>query len=430
MPVKLQKIHFCVARFLRKRGLGGSSMKKYYYIIQVIVALVVFSLIGMTTLPTKVDIENLEVVEIIGLDKTENKVKVTALLKESGESTGESNEQNSSSSAGYKTVAVDSVSYSQAVDILRNVTDKYISLSHVKYYVIGEEVAQESLRDAVDYLSRTDDLESTSRIYIADNMSAEEFLKKVVDSNEDIVSNIEDKTSDLVARNSTVKVTVLDVLDMFLQDKIEGVIPYISVIQGENSYFEEYDGKEKTTDSFGFESAGIVENMKVVSRLTGSEVMWYNMAKSDVQSIVIAVNMGEDESVVLNCNREKYMLSFDVNGESIESINLKLEFIANIEEAKTNSPLFNSEYIKKIQENCQNEMKENVTVAIKKCIESGIDYMKLGDLFELRHPYVYRKVKNNFLEKLMQASINVDIEVSVNNTYDVMQSNIYQKGGK
>lgn len=430
MPVKLQKIHSCVARFLRKRGLGGSSMKKYYYIIQVIVALVVFSLIGMTTLPTKVDIENLEVVEIIGLDKTENKVKVTALLKESGESTGESSEQSSTSGTGYKTVAVESVSYSQAVDILRNVTDKYISLSHVKYYVIGEEVAQESLRDAVDYLSRTDDLESTSRIYIADNMSAEEFLKKVVDSKEDIVSNIEDKTSDLVARNSTVKVTVLDVLDMFLQDKIEGVIPYISVIQGENSYFEEYDGKEKTTDSFGFESAGIVENMKVVSRLTGSEVMWYNMAKSDVQSIVIAVNMGEDESIVLNCNREKYMLSFDVNGESIESINLKLEFITNIEEAKTSSPLFNSEYIKKVQENCQNEMKENVIAAIKKCIESGIDYMKLGDLFELRHPYVYRKIKNNFLEKLMQANINVDIEVSVNNTYDVMQSNIYQKGGK
>lgn len=419
-----------MARFLRKRGLGGSSMKKYYYIIQVIVALVVFSLIGMTTLPTKVDIENLEVVEIIGLDKTENKVKVTALLKESGESTGESSEQSSTSGTGYKTVAVESVSYSQAVDILRNVTDKYISLSHVKYYVIGEEVAQESLRDAVDYLSRTDDLESTSRIYIADNMSAEEFLKKVVDSKEDIVSNIEDKTSDLVARNSTVKVTVLDVLDMFLQDKIEGVIPYISVIQGENSYFEEYDGKEKTTDSFGFESAGIVENMKVVSRLTGSEVMWYNMAKSDVQSIVIAVNMGEDESVVLNCNREKYILSFDVNGESIENINLKLEFIANIEEAKTSSPLFNSEYIKKVQENCQNEMKENVIAAIKKCIESGIDYMKLGDLFELRHPYVYRKIKNNFLEKLMQANINVDIEVSVNNTYDVMQSNIYQKGGK
>lgn len=405
-------------------------MKKYYYIIQVIVALVVFSLIGMTTLPTKVDIENLEVVEIIGLDKTESKVKVTALLKDSKQASEESSKQAESSNSEYKAVTVESFSYSQAVDVLRNVTDKYISLSHVKYYVIGEEVARESLRDAVDYLSRTDDLESTSRIYIADNMSAEDFLKKVVDSGENIVSNIQDKTSDLVARNNTVKVTTLDVLDMFLQDKIEGVIPYISVIEEENNLFKEYNGNEEKTTTFGFENVGIVEDMKVVSRLTGSEVMWYNMAKSNVQSIVIQVDTGGDESVVLNCNREKYKLSFDVNKDNIESINLKIEFIANIEEAKTSSALFTSEYIKKIQENCQNEMKENVIAAIKKCIESGIDYMKLGDLFELRHPYVYREIKNNFLEKLTQANINVDIEVSVNNTYDVMQSNIYQKGGK
>lgn len=405
-------------------------MKKYYYVIQIIVALTVFSLIGMTTLPTKVDIENLEVVEIIGLDKTETGVKVTALLKNSSEQSTDGGSEQSGSNTKYKSVAVEAASYSQAVDILRNVTDKYISLSHVKYYIIGEETASAGLRDAIDYLSRTDDLESTSRLFVADNLSAEEFLKKVIDGKENIVSNIEDKTSDLVAKNSTVKVTVLDILDMFLHDKIEGVIPYISVIEGEDLIFKEYDGKEEKTTTFGFKSVGIIEDMKVVSHLKGEEVVWYNMVKSNVQSIVMYVNVGKNSSVVLNCNREKHKLSFDTKDGEILNVNLEVEFVANIEEAKTSLPLFDSEYIKQVQNNCQSQMEEKITVALKKCIESNIDYMKLGDKFELQHPYLYYTLKDDFLEKLARASINVSVKVSVNNTYDVMQSNIYQKGVK
>lgn len=407
-------------------------MKKYYFVIQALVALVIFSLIGMTTLPTKVDVENLEVVEVIGLDKSENGVKVTAILKKNGEQSTKDTSEQASNSSKYKTVTVEAASYSQAVDILRNVTDKYISLSHVKYYIVGEPTARESLRDVIDYLSRTDDLESMSRLLVADNYLAQDFLKKVVDSGEDIVSNVQDKTSDLVSRNNTVKVTVLDILDMFLQDKIQGVVPYISVIDGTsgNIIFEKYDGSETKTDTFGFEKVGIIYDMKVVDLLSKDEIVWYNMVLAEVQSIVMYVPVNDNDSIVINCNREKHKLFFDVKDGEIISINLELEFIANIEEANTSDKLFDIEYMTKVQENCQKEMENNITVAIEKCIESNIDYMNLGSEFELKHPYVYMKLKNNFLESLKTANINVDVNISVNNTYDVMQSNIYQKEGK
>lgn len=407
-------------------------MKKYYFVIQALVALVIFSLIGMTTLPTKVDVENLEVVEVIGLDKSENGVKVTAILKKNGEQSSSDTSEQTSSSSKYKAVTVEAMSFSQAVDILRNVTDKYISLSHVKYYIVGEPTAKESLRDVIDYLSRTDDLESTSRLLVADSYSAQDFLKKVVDSDEDIVSNIQDKTSDLVSRNDTVKVTVLDILDMFLQDKIQGVVPYISVIggKGESTAFEKYDGSETKTDTFGFEKVGIIYDMKVEDVLSKNEIVWYNMVLADVQSIVMLVPMSDNGSVVINCNREKHKLSFDVKDSKVTSINLELEFIANIEEARTSEKLFDIEYITKVQENCQKEMENNITTAIKKCIESDIDYMKLGSEFELQHPYVFMKLKDNFLENLKTADIKVDVNISLNNTYDVMQSNIYQREGK
>lgn len=406
-------------------------MKKYYFVVITLLALVVFSLIGMTTLPTKVDIENLEVVEVIGLDKTENGVKVTAILKNDNENSSNS-EQGENKVSEYKSITVESFSYSQAVDALRNITDKYISLSHVKYYIVGEPTARDSLRNVIDYLSRTDDLESTSSLLVSEELTAQEFLKKVVENKENIVSNIEDKMNDLITRNNTVRVTVLDILNMFLQDKIQGIVPYISVIDETKEIiaFEKYDGSEQKKDTFGFKTVGIIDDMKIVDVLLEDEIIWYNMVLADVQSVVILVEISDNESVVLNCNRENHKLSFDVSNGKITAVNLNLEFIANIEEAHTSQKLFDSEYISNIQQLCAEKIETNVSNAIKRCIESDIDYMNLVKYFELEHPYVYMKIKDSFFGSLKEANVNVDVEISLNNTYDVMQSNIYQKGGE
>lgn len=401
-------------------------MKKYYFIIQTCLAVLMFVLIGKDTLPTRIDIENLEVVEIIGLDATEKGVKISAILKD------ESGEQSNSKGASenYKMVSVESTTYSQTVDVLRSITDKYISLSHVKYYIVGEETAKNSLRDVIDYLSRTDDLESNAKLLVAEDYTAQEFLKKVIEGKENIVNNIEDKDSDLIAKNYTVDVTVLDIVDMFLQDKINGVIPYISIVNekvGEN-FAEKYYSPDEKSDVFGFVAIGILKDMKIVDKLSLEEIARYNLALGKADSVVELVNPQENDKIVLNCNKEKYSISFDTDKDNIKSVNIYLKYIANIEEAHSDNELFTAEYFKKIQESCSEQMEKGIKDAFDRCFKSEIDYMGLSRQFELRHPYIYRKIKDNFFQNVVNSKVNVKVEINLNNTYDVMQSNKFQRG--
>lgn len=404
-------------------------MKKYYFVLQLCFIIIVFSMVGRNVFPTRIDIEYMEVVEIIGLDSTQEGVRITALLKDINASSSESTDNADSSK--YKLVVADSATYSQAANTLRNITDKYISLNHIKYYIVGEPTAKSSLRDIVDYLSRTNDLESSAQILVSDETTAQDFLMKVVESEDDIVSNIDSTGNDLNSKNYTVKVTVLDIMDMFLQDKIQGVIPYISEIKEslQGNFAQEITEGQETKNVFAFKHLGIISEMKVVDKLFFDEIENYNLARGDADDLVILANISDDEKILVNCNKEKYSMLFEVNGNSIEKIKIRTEYIANIEEVHSNTNVFNSEIFNNLQEFCERKTKDNIDTAINKCIESGIDYMNLCDAFERQHPYVYMKIKDNFLEELSKASIEVDARFSINNTYDVIHSNKFQKGG-
>ena len=404
-------------------------MKKYYFIIQTCLAILMFSLIGKDTLPTRIDIENLEVVEIIGLDSTEKGVKITAVLKdESGEQTN--SKETSGGSENYRIVSVESTSYSQTVDVLRSITDKYISLSHVKYYIVGEETAKSGLRDVIDYLSRTDDLESNAKLFVAEDYTAQEFLKKVIEGKENVVNNIEDKDSDLIAKNYTADVTVLDIVDMFLQDEINGVIPYISIVNEKvgEEFAEKYYTVDEKSDVFGFVSVGILKDMKIVDKLSLQEIAGYNTALGKADSVVEFVNLEENGKVVLNCNKEKYSISFDIDKNNIKAINVYLKYIANIEEAHYSEKLFTIEHFKQIEEKCSEQIEKSVKEAFDRCFKTEIDYMDLNRQFELRHPYIYRKIKDSFFQEIVKAKVNVKVDINLNNTYDVMYSNKFQRG--
>jgi len=77
-----------------------------------------------------------------------------------------------------------------------------------------------------------------------------------------------------------------------------------------------------------------------------------------------------------------------------------------------------------IEQIVEKEVKE----ILNKSFEVDIDFMKLGNMFEIRHPYVYMKIKDNFLQNLKKSKITVNVDCTINNTFDVMETNKYQKG--
>ncbi|MBR5227668.1 MAG: hypothetical protein IKV94_03430 [Clostridia bacterium] len=404
-------------------------MKKYYIVIQFCLALIVFSLIGEDVIPTKVDVEYLEVIQVLGFDELENKVRVTAILKESSQGDGGAQSGGAVTPGTGKILTVEGETYSQAIDILRNITEKYIPISHVEYFIIGDETAKKSLRNVVDFISRTDETRVTAGVLVSQEMTAESFLTKVNEVGTDIVSAVEGVSKDSIAKNYTSNKSVIDVVDMFLQDKIVGVIPYVAVKDKENFKMVEMAEEPKETPVFTKNSLGIISDMKVVDSLSFKEAEAYNITINEVTSIMLTVKLDEN-TYVLAGNTENFKLRFKTNDNSIQSVVLYLEYTCDIDEVHSKKPIFDLDTFGEIQTDAENQIEEKVINIITKSKEMNLDFMNLNKPFEIQHPYVYRKIKSDFFEYLKKADIEVNVECRINNTYDVLESNRYQKEGQ
>lgn len=425
-------------------------MKKYYIIVQFCIVIIAFALIGKNVIPTKVDIEYLEVVEIIGMDEIEDGVNVSVLLKQQQQSSGGSESGGSSSSASGKVLTVSSTTYSQAIDIVRTITEKYIIINHVKYYIVGEDTAKKSLENVVDYLARTDDTNVMSQILVAEEMTAEEFLNTANKSGMDVVKVLQEATLDVNAKNFTTDTTIIDLVDTFLQEKSVGVVPYVSVfsedIQQFNIKLEDGQQGGQTSESgeqqqantqeqkqpniFGYMSVGIIDGMKVVDKISLKEVEAYNIVLGNVDNIVVLIRPSDSDKVVLTCDTEKYDVSFKTNGNNIEKMEINLKYECDLDEVQSTKELFTLERFDKFQQMAEEIIEKEVSEVISKSLESNLDFMELGAMFERKHPYVYLKIKDNFLEKLKKAKIEINVDCTINNTFDVMETNKFQKGAE
>ena len=424
-------------------------MKKYYIIVYLIIIIIAFILIGKNVIPTKVDIEYLEVVEIIGMDATKDTVNVSVLLpKEAG---GDKNEGNSAGSGG-KALTVSSTTYSQAIDIIRAITEKYIIINHVKYYIVGEETAKNNLQPIVDYLARTDEASVKAKVLVSEGMTAEAFLNEVNNSGIDIVKTLQEASLDVNAKNFTTETTIIDLVDSFLQDKIVGVIPYVSEFTGDINQFninltEAKQGEENAKDSqpeqsqggnesksenqtkiFGFMTIGIIQDMKVVDKISLKEVEAYNMVMGNVDNIVVLIRPSDTEKIVVTCDTKEQSVKFKTKDNTIQEMIINLTYECDLDEVQSNHKLLTIERFEEFQTMIEQSVENEVRNILNKSFEMGIDFMKLGNLFEIKHPYIYMKIKDGFLQKLKQAKISVNIDCTINNTFDVMETNKYQKG--
>ena len=114
----------------------------------ILVLLVIFFiLMGKDIMPTKIEIHDLEIVDVIGLDTTENGVILSVFR--SAPSKDEKDKSKNTSAV----VSVETSNYTDALKLLKTVTDKYISAWNTKYYLIGEETIKTDLKNVEDFFT-------------------------------------------------------------------------------------------------------------------------------------------------------------------------------------------------------------------------------------------------------------------------------------
>ena len=123
--------------------------------------------------------------------------------------------------------------------------------------------------------------------------------------------------------------------------------------------------------------------------------------------------------------------SFDFNENGImNSLNIDVEFKANYEETNATIPIFTTDMIEYFEEKLNSKVKEQIVHIIAKEQQSNVDFLRLKQTLELKHPYKYEKNKHEFINNLKKCNININSKGTIQTTYDVVESNKDQKGAR
>ena len=380
----------------------------------ILVLLVIFFiLMGKDIMPTKIEIHDLEIVDVIGLDTTENGVILSVFRSAPSKDEEDEKDKSKNTSA---VVSVETSNYTDALKLLKTVTDKYISAWNTKYYLIGEETIKTDLKNVEDFLSRNYETSLTAKVYVTSSMTAKDFLNEMANNDVDLQQNLSNMEEDFLLKNQTKTVDIVDVIDMYLEDTMYGVIPKISVP-------EEKDKNVKLS----FDGAVVLKDSNIVHSLNSKQMQELNFATKNIDYYSFKLLDKDSNNVILGGTdiHVKYNFNFSKEQE-IKGINIDVKITCNIEEKHSDYSIYNSDEFDMLK----NQIKEEITKHILSIIETSrkidTDIIDLEKEFMYKHPYKHHKLENAW-ETLKKVPVTVSVECNIDTTYNILFSNIGQK---
>ena len=129
----------------------------------IVIILFIFILVAWNDkiIPKRLEVSDLESVRVIGLDNNKENILLSIVRDESTDKK-EGEDGNSQ-----EVVSISSSNFEKALRALQNYKSKQFTGGHIKYVIIGEDMAKNNFLNAIDFIVRDVELRLTSEVFIA-----------------------------------------------------------------------------------------------------------------------------------------------------------------------------------------------------------------------------------------------------------------------
>lgn len=432
---------------------------------------------GNTIVPKRIEIGNIETVRVLGLDnnsekntsleESENKEENTS--KNEGSNLGESSDEDSSSEDGNKkgikydssevrnifdeddimmtiirendtsgggaqgeetqkgkqeVVTVISSNFAKAVKALQNYKSKSFTGGHIKYIIIGEEMAMNNFVDAIDFVSREVELRLTAQMYIAREMTANEVISGEGNSSENMADVLENLDRNINSFGISEKQEVLDVIALVVEREKCGLIPTL-MTASENKYNKDWEigsnEKDEAESTIEFAGYGVIKEAKLIDYLSLEESRGANFVNNTLESTVVTIKREEKKDISLDLITSVTKMKFLFDGDKLKKIEVKNQSRSNITQIVTEDNKLTEEIIKNLEVEQAEIIKNEIEMVINKSKELSADFLNFEEMLRVKHPYKYEKLKENWSEIYKSVPIEVTVETRIRRLYDVLE---------
>ncbi|MBM7661317.1 spore germination protein KC [Bacillus mesophilus] len=289
-------------------------------------------------------------------------------------------------------VEEDSTTITGAVRLMKSKIDKELDFSHAKIIVISKEVAENNIKEVLDWFIRRRDIQKVAFLAIGEP-SAKEILD-IQPKSERVPSNSLFLIFGKTGTESPYIVTEY-LFDFWKRLREKGLDPLLPII-------EVHDNGEL----FDVHKSALFNKESLQTTLSTKETKVLRILMNRASKLDVEVKSQEDEQIFIAVDLAK--TNIKINKETID-IDVQLEGI--VEEATGH---MDKSDIPKVKELAEKQVKERVEGLLQKIQKEELDPVGFGLLYRASHSY--KNEYEDWLEMYPKIKFNVNVEMTLQGT--------------
>lgn len=372
---------------------------------------------GGHLIPSRVEITDFGIIQVLGIDSGVNNGVSLSIVDENQKNSKEDSDQ-----VGDENIVTTSgKSYNDCISGLENYSDKFFIGGHIENIIIGEEICKENLVRAIDFISKASEIRLNSNMFIAKGSSASQFMQQGTSKEYSMSSRINNinLTDQILTEEKNTEAS--DVINILLSDNKCGVIQAIELVEnGKASNREFILSTSKDEDKKFIQYAGyaLIKDAKLIDYLNIDASSGYDFIKNNHPKQNVYIEK-DGEITGINFVGSKTKVLFNFEGQNLKEIIIKTKTKNEIMQSSNGKNIF-KENLEEIENLVAKEVKHRIESAINVAKNYQADYIGFNKMLEMKHPYKWNKIKDNWENIFNEVPIRIEVESEINRSYNLL----------
>lgn len=282
-------------------------------------------------------------------------------------------------------------------------------VNHMNLLVISEKVAKEGIKEILDFFARNTEFRKDFLVVISRESDTKDVMQILTPLETLNSKNIRDSIiADVKFYGMTTKVTFEDLLNSYLNQRTNIVLPSVEVIGNTKKGEGEDNIKQSIPDAtIQIKPLAIFKEDKMVGYLTEEESRVYNYVQNNIQNTIVTTSCSENGKFTTELISTKTKLKPDIQNKKV---NIQVKATASIKEINCNMDLLDAKSIQILEDKINAEIEKAITEDVAKIIQTyETDIFGFEELFYKDNPTVYKNLKEKYGNELIE---NIQIEVT------------------
>jgi spore germination protein KC len=378
-------------------------------------------------LPRRREIDDLQLVQVIGIDKSINNPDnfmitiASKKLTEEGSQDSTGNGSGGENKGGQKALIV-TAEGKTAFDAARNIqthSDKTIFWGHTGYYLIGEEAAKENIAKYIDFFTRDHELRIEAKIYIVKGSTAKELMEMSNKSDFYIIDKLDNLGENIKFLSTSEEMKVSDLMRFIDIHHGSARVPSIELVsRADRSVAQLFD-----IESYGY---AIFKSLKLVGHMGRDVSRGVNLITNNVGSSVVVVKdlSGQDASLEIIQSNAEVIPHF--KDDKLSEVTIQVKVKSNLGEVQSQMDVINEKSIHFMEDQQSEILEKEMKDVIKKVVDLESDCLEICDRIRIRRPLKWHKIEKQWMQILPNLKFNVQVESVIERTYDLREPSGYK----